>query len=106
MDAKKLFIGWQSCFVFENLSVTRCFKCQEYRHRSSNCPNSVTCELCAGDHEKDNCPKQRKLCKNCVNANSKYKLTHNVFRTAADPECPSTKFQIDFLRSKTDYSVS
>lgn len=106
MDTKKLFVGWQSCLVYENLSVTRCFKCQGYRHRGRDCPNNIACEFCAGEHEKDNCPKQAKLCKNCVNANSEYKLNHDVVHTAADPECPSTKFQIDLLRSKTDYSVA
>lgn len=103
MDHKKLFIGWERCIVYENLAVTKCFKCQGYFHKSNNCENEISCEHCAGNHERKSCTTQIKKCKNCEIANIKYKLGHNVNHTASDPECPSTKYHLNLIRSKTDY---
>lgn len=37
MDAEKLFMKWDSCRVFEQISVMRCFKCMGYNYFSKDC---------------------------------------------------------------------
>lgn len=103
MDQKKIFIGWERYVVYENLNISRCFKCQEYYHKSERCHNEQACEICAENHCRDQCLGHIKKCKNCVNANDKFKTEYNTDHAASDTECPSTKYHIDLLRSRTDY---
>ena len=37
MYEKRIFIGWDRLPVFEDLSVSRCFQCQEFYHKKQNC---------------------------------------------------------------------
>lgn len=36
--------------MYEDLSVTRCFKCQECYHKDRNCSKRKVCEFCAEHH--------------------------------------------------------
>lgn len=105
MDHKKICIGWERYTVFENLSVKRCFKCQEFYHKSNDCENEVSCEYCAGHHETSACTKQIQRCKNCVTANNKFKLNYNIAHAASDPKCPSTMYHTNLLKSRIDYGT-
>ena len=103
INQKKVFIGWQRCSVYENLSISRCFKCQDYFHKSTDCNNAITCGYCAGSHDGSECAQQVKKCKNCMNANGRFKLTNDTNHTAFDLECPTTKYHVNVIRSKIDY---
>lgn len=103
MCVKKVFIGWERCPIYEDLSIMRCFKCQELYHKNSECQNEVVCEFCAEQHEVKDCPKIKKQCKNCVKTNNKYKVNYNTDHTSADHLCPSFQYQVSVLKSKIDY---
>lgn len=105
MAVKKIFVGWESCPIYEDISILRCYKCQGYYHKSDNCPQKIEkCEYCAGNHSvKDNCPKNMKKCINCVDANNKYNLNHEVTHLASDPICPSYQYLLGVLRSRINY---
>ena len=103
MSQKKIFIGWERYSVYENLNIHRCFKCQEYYHKIDECKNEVTCEYCAGNHESNICTKQTMKCKNCFNANDRYKTKYNTCHASSDPECPTNKYHLNLLRSRIDY---
>lgn len=36
-------IGWSKCKVYDNLKVTRCFKCNAYGHGAKECHNDSSC---------------------------------------------------------------
>lgn len=40
-----------------NLSVTQCYRCQEFGHTSHNCHERAICVKCAGDHRSSECQK-------------------------------------------------
>lgn len=103
MVNKKLCIGWQRYPVFEDISIPRCFKCQGFFHKNNECPNEVSCEYCSEKHAAKECPKNQKRCINCLNANAKFNLKHNVNHTANEKTCPSFEHQIKIMKSKIDY---
>lgn len=104
MTVRKVFIGWERYPVYEDIGVTRCFKCQEPYHKSNNCPNQPSCERCAGQHDTSKCNNStQKQCTNCKIANGKYGLKYKTDHRASDPECQSYQYLVSILRGKTDY---
>lgn len=105
MRYKKVHIEWNRCPVYEDLKITRCFKCQGLYHKNNKCEKHLVCEYCAGNHGVEVCQKTSKKCNNCVQANSKFKTNHCVSHAASDPECPSYKYHIEILKNKIDYNL-
>lgn len=104
MAAKKINLDWTRCPVFEDVNISRCFKCQEHYHKSDKCPNDrVICEYCGGEHDTRQCPKTHKKCINCVKANERYATEYKVNHCANDTACPSYQYLLNVLKSKIDY---
>lgn len=106
MAMKKIFINWERYPIYEHMSIQKCFKCQEFYHKSDTCPNEQKCEYCAGNHLIKDCPKTQKKCSNCVQANSKYNLKYDVNHKATDGKCPAYMYLVNILRSKIDYGTN
>lgn len=103
VNLKKAYIGWERYPVYEDLNVTRCFRCQGYFHRKDVCRNDVNCGRCGGEHDTRQCSGETKCCRNCVNANLKYKKSYDTGHEATDLDCPVYKYHLQNLRNKTDY---
>lgn len=103
MNVKKLFLDWERLPVYEDIKVPRCYKCQDYYHKNTNCQNKTVCEFCAEEHNVSECPRQNKKCKNCMIANTKYNQKHELNHEASDPNCPSYKYLLNILKTKLDY---
>lgn len=103
MNLQKIYIGWKRYPVYEDLSIVRCFKCQQPHHKLDKCQNKVACEYCADEHKGEVCPRSLERCVNCTTANEKYKVNYNFHHAANDPECPSHKYLLNILRGKIDY---
>lgn len=103
MQFKKVCIEWERCPVYEDLNVTRCFKCQGYYHKSNACDRKKVCGKCAGEHEEGVCQSQERKCFNCMMANNRFKMNYPTDHAATDHNCPSTKYHIDRLKSRIDY---
>ena len=54
-NRNRLYIGINSCCVFDRFFVKRCNNCQEFGHYKDKCTNEVKCGHCGGDHQSDNC---------------------------------------------------
>ena len=104
----KVYVGWQRCNAYEDLNMSRCYKCSGYGHSSKKCKNKQQCVYCAGEHESKTCQNKQKLtCCNCSAANNKYKLNRKINHCASDyKKCETYKSRLAFLRPKTDYSIS
>lgn len=100
----KVYIDWERLPVYEDLTVSRCYKCQGFHHKSPNCTKTEVCGNCAGSHSTLACERQIKKCVNCKIANGKHNLQLNTDHSAFDPECPSLKYQLGLLQNKTDYN--
>lgn len=103
LNIKKVFVQWMRYPIYEDITIQRCFKCQEHYHKDTQCANKTVCEHCAEEHNVRECPKLHKKCNNCSKANIKYNLNYNVNHEASDPECPSYQYLIKVLRGKIDY---
>ena len=54
-NRNRVYVGINSCRVFDRFYVKRCNKCQKFGHFQINCPNQKTCGYCSGSHESDSC---------------------------------------------------
>lgn len=101
---KKLYIGWERYPVYEDLGISRCFKCQSYNHKSKNCTSKVACSFCSEEHDLQACPKQAKKCVNCTVSNKKHQhLNLKTDHEVTSKDCPTYQFQINRLKARTDY---
>lgn len=66
LKADNLFVGYDSCRVYDALEVSRCYNCNEFNHSSKSCNNSLSCPLCGGNHNVKSCRSQLRNCTNCV----------------------------------------
>lgn len=83
IKAGHLIIGYDSCVVFDALSVYRCFKCNEFHHSAIKCKNKLSCPICSEEHELKDCKSEIHKCSNCVKhnqrAHSRVPTDHTVF---------------------------
>lgn len=76
-----ILIDFNYHFIKRFVNVTRCFNCQKYHHKATECVDNAVCAVCMGNHSSKDCKctKQEYKCINCVEANSKggkYKVNH------------------------------
>lgn len=67
IKAGNLFIGFDSCAVFDAVEVYRCFKCNEFNHSSKFCKKPISCPLCGQNHDVKMCKSKVSHCTNCAN---------------------------------------
>ena len=85
-NKSRLFVGHQSCRVFDIINTTPCNKCARFGHSSKKCTNDVTCNKGAGAHLPSKCTSATNKYPNCDYSNVKYKTKYNVNHSAIDSE--------------------
>ncbi|CAG9767510.1 unnamed protein product [Ceutorhynchus assimilis] len=105
MIHKKINVEWNRCPIYEDLSVTRCFNCQEFYHKKQACDRKKVCDFCAEEHEEQECRKVNLKCNNCMQANQKFKTNYAITHASSNPECPSYIYHLEKLKNKIDYST-
>lgn len=104
MEIMKVKVMWSVCRVTEDLKVFRCYKCNGYNHKQSNCTNKVTCRLCALNHHSSVCKSTKEECVNCKVANSKFGLKLNTNHPATSDKCGVYKRKVEAERRKIKYN--
>jgi hypothetical protein len=89
LTAGRVFIGWDSCRVYQHIDILRCFKCSQFGHRAANCTYEICCAKCSGNHDGKNCDSDQEKCVNCVLANERLKLGLDVNHASYSLKCPS-----------------
>lgn len=102
-----ILLDYNYHFVKEYLSVLRCFRCQGYNHKGSNCPNEFEiCSYCSGHHDSRKCDQgNNKICINCKAANEKGEFRYDIKHSSGSSEC---KIQMMFMsrsRDKINYKI-
>ena len=64
-DKSRLFIGYQSCRVFNIINSYPCNKCSRFGHNSEKCRNEAPCSRCNGNHITSKCTREIIKCPNC-----------------------------------------
>lgn len=104
---KKLYIGWQSCLVFDDFNIKRCQRCCGYGHSAKKCNKPYYCANCAGEHDTGDCTNAPAIrCINCITANSRFKLERETNHRASDEvACKTFQDRKKYIIGKTDYPI-
>ena len=101
IDAKKVYIGWSRCRVFEELKLTRCFNCSGFNHRANTCQEPAACTKCAGNHQIGNCNSETLKCINCMRAANKFNIIElDINHAAWDRGCPTYIKKLEIKQSQ------
>lgn len=103
----KLRVQWNQCRVYENVNVTRCFKCNVYGHHADKCEKvDHTCPRCAGPHEIKNCTatNTEEKCSNCILANTNQCLNLNVNHSVWSYSCPVLQRRLETVKKRLRYT--
>ncbi|XP_055388350.1 uncharacterized protein LOC129616828 [Condylostylus longicornis] len=104
LNIQKLCIGWERCKVFDAISVKRCFKCNGFNHKSTECRNEETCLKCTKNHKTSECTeKPVDICVNCKRANEKFKLGLDIKHNSLSKQCEVYKKKLNELKQKIGY---
>ncbi|CAG9760317.1 unnamed protein product [Ceutorhynchus assimilis] len=52
MSIKRIFIGWERYPIYEDITIQRCFKCQEFFHKNDECTKRIRCSNIADEEIK------------------------------------------------------
>jgi hypothetical protein len=55
LSVGRIYIGWDSCRVYQHIDILRCFKCNHFGHMAIKCEGAVCCADCAENHETKDC---------------------------------------------------
>lgn len=83
LDRKKICIDFERYRVVEFVSITRCFRCQEFGHYASGCKGTQHCVKCAGEHDIKDCKETQVKCYNCYFESASGACDHR----ADSPDC-------------------
>ena len=86
----RVYVGSQSCKVYDHFYVKRCFNCQEFGHYHKECTKKPVCGYCAEEHETKSCPNKSdssKMC--CINCKIQGSDTHQTTHSAYSWSCQS-----------------
>ncbi|KAG8237928.1 hypothetical protein J437_LFUL017458 [Ladona fulva] len=89
----KIYAGWRAHYVKDYLGVSRCFKCQGYRHPAQYCREKTdTCGHCTKTgHRVGDCPNKdkREVCANC------HRYGQDDYHSTTDRDCPVYKYALE-----------
>ena len=105
MHNKKVFIEWDRYPAYRDSSIVKCLNCQQFNHKSTNCENEHVRSKCPANHDEKNCESISFQYTNCKYANHRCKTNYNINHGATDLKCPSLKFIVQIIKTKTDYSI-
>lgn len=105
MINRYLNVNFNAHYVKEYITVRRCYNCQQYGHKGSNCLSPAICSRCAGTHKTSDCQKKNNSynCVNCIDYNRKTNRKIATNHTCGGKECYIQKEKLDSFRSKINY---
>ena len=99
----RMYVGLNSCRVFDRFWVTQCYHCQRFGHISSRCSKkseAPTCAFCAERHESRACTKKSSPC--CSNCSAIEDEPVSVGHYASSTDCPVMMAQRQRAIENTD----
>ncbi|XP_044591361.1 uncharacterized protein LOC123269592 [Cotesia glomerata] len=104
-DKTKIKLDWNSCRVFDCVSILRCFKCWGFHHYAKDCKDEVKCRKCSENRWEKDCQNEIKKCVNCVKMVNDFKLDGiKTDHCANDLECECYKRAINRAQKNINYN--
>lgn len=100
MVGKRVYLGYRSCPVKEEINTGRCFSCYGYGHNKENCPDKEVrlCRKCCREgHIAAACPERDFSCRNCKSKGLPDK--HGI----VSRDCPLARSREDRVRTRISY---
>ena len=100
----RVYVGINSCRVFDRFYVKRCNNCHQFGHFKDKCQNETKCGYCSGPHDSDGCSLKdthdytKMKCANCEH-NGLPHIGHSTFWH----KCPSYLIAQRKLQSTISY---
>ena len=84
-NGNRLFIGANSCPVYDRFFIKRCYRCQDLHHIQTDCQKAEVCAFCAENHDTSKCEKDpnHPKCANCEKSENT-----NTGHPAFSIDCP------------------
>lgn len=102
----RVFVGCQSCRVFDLINVKPCFNCGRIGHSGKKCTNITACLKCAKKHKTIECESTVLKCTNCLYSNTTFNTKYNANHVATDVNlCEILKGKIRKYIETTDYPI-
>lgn len=97
--AKRMFVGYDNCTVYDAIEVKRCYRCSGLNHMSRGCRRDSVCPKCAGSHSIGSCGSEELKCANCIRHNEKSGGSDDIGHAAWDSACPCYTRILSSIRS-------
>ena len=87
INAGSLLVGINVCKIYDDTTVTRCFKCNGFNHTQTKCFRPISCPICSGEHHVNTCQAKTKECSNCMRLKTMHGFDIDVEHSAWDRDC-------------------
>lgn len=104
MSARRVFIGWDSCIIYEAFDLSRCYNCCGFHHVAKNCKSEKVCGKCTLNHGPRECSSSILKCINCITTAKALKLELNIDHSAFSMNCEVFKHKIEMERQRINYN--
>lgn len=99
IKARNIFVGFNSCYVYDAIEIYRCYNCNAYHHSSKSCEKPVSCPLCSQNHDLKSCTSSQRKCSNCHLLNNQHSLNIDTNHAVWEKEkCAAYERAVDKLR--------
>lgn len=106
LDAKRVFLGWDSCVVYEDLNIRRCYKCWGFNHIAAKCSATHhSCPKCSGKHTVSECTSAEEKCVVCLEMAATRNLPLDANHAATSLDCPTYRHRADLARTANNYAT-
>ncbi|KAK4885151.1 hypothetical protein RN001_001422 [Aquatica leii] len=106
MKEEKINVGWDRCIVYDAIEIRRCYRCNGFNHKASECKAQKACPKCAGSHGLQECTvdgEENHKCSNCIQMAEKLKMKLDINHPVWSQECAVFKRKMEMERKKIDF---
>lgn len=103
MEAQKVCIGWDSCWVNEDFNLLRCYNCWNFHHTNASCVIPIRCSQCGGTHDYKDCTSEIVKCCVCEDISSTTRLDLDIAHAANSLLCPTYIHKIELEKRNIRY---
>lgn len=103
IDAQRVSVGWDKCWVNEEFNLLRCYNCWGYHHTQTSCTNNKACFKCGESHDAVDCKPEIEKCCVCISKSASSGLSLDASHNAKSVLCPTYLHKIEMEKRNINY---